>query len=242
MFFRFTPHIVFLYIVVVLLSIVTSLYYFNRSATLRVAEEAARTYMTTLSTVHRYYSKEIVDRALAGGATFAPDYKSYPDRIPFPGTVAMDLGDELEAVDPNLNFSLYSRHPFPWNMERVLDRFERDSLDRFEDGRAETHIQLADLNGRRIIRYAVAVRMKPHCVECHNRPEFANGLVWQVGDLRGARQVSLPFPGPTSFPRSSTSSSSAPASWSAARAWGWCGPSFGAWKEPIGRGPRISSS
>ena len=45
-----------------------------------------------------------------------------------------------------------------------------------------------------VVRYARAMIMKEDCVACHNRPEYGFEGRWKVGDMRGARQVSMPAP------------------------------------------------
>ena len=98
----------------------------------------------------------------------------------------MDMGRELESADRNLSFSLYSRFPFPWNADRKLDSFELASLRVFERGGESAVEEAVGANGTTIIRYAVPVKMKHPCVDCHNQPDFGQERAWQVGDLRGA--------------------------------------------------------
>ncbi len=109
-----------LYIFLVLCAYLAAFYIYVGSFRQQLSVETAKTYLTALTTLHQYYSNEIVHRARAAGAQFAHDYKNYPDRIPFPGTVAVDFGDRLEKVAPQLSFSLYSDYPFPWRRDRVL--------------------------------------------------------------------------------------------------------------------------
>ena len=132
-------------------------------------------------------------RAQLAGAEFAHDYRDHDDRIPFPGTIAMDFGKELRATTPGLDTKLYSYEPFPWREDRLLDRFERDSLAFFQTDPKQPYIRFATLNGTETVRLARAVLMKGDCVACHNRQEFGFERIWQVGDVRGARQVSVPL-------------------------------------------------
>ena len=157
------------------------------------ALEAVQTFEVSITALHQYYSKEIVPRARSAGAEFAHDYRAHGDRIPFPGTIAMDFGEELRAVTPGLDTNLYSRVPFPWRAERVLDAFERASLEFFEKKPGQPYVRFETRDGIETVRLARAVVMKEDCVACHNRREFGFQQVWQTGDVRGARQVSMPL-------------------------------------------------
>ena len=191
--------LVFAYVVFVSALIFGVSAHLSNQARRQIAIESAETFMTSLSAVHSYYSREIVYRALAGGASFDVNYRKYPDRIPFPGTVAVDIGRELEAANPKLRFGLFSDDPFPWNAKRTLDQFERGALREFANGKLDPVLAIVNRDGQSIVRYAVPVHMKKDCVTCHNKPAFNLGKVWNVGELRGARQIAIPLPGPEGF-------------------------------------------
>ncbi len=190
---KYIPLIVFSYIVLVIVIFFGTLSHYLSETSRENSMEIAKTYMEALSTVHKYYSTEITPRAEAAGVVFDSHYKRHVDRLPHPGTVAMELGRELERVDPRLNFNLYSRYPFPWAASRKLDSFENLTLDAFAAGQTKGRVGFDRVNGEDVIRYAVPVTMTESCIECHNRPEFGFERVWELGDLRGARQVSLPL-------------------------------------------------
>ena len=76
---RYTHLLVFAYIVLAIGALLVVVYQYHDEGRRKLALETAETYMTTLATLHRYYAKEIVGRALAGGARFAGNYK---DRRP----------------------------------------------------------------------------------------------------------------------------------------------------------------
>ncbi len=82
--------------------------------------------------------------------------------------------------------TIYNPLPFPWNADRKLDSFELASLRVFERGGESVVEEAVGANGTTIIRYAVPVKMKHPCVDCHNQPDFGQERAWQVGDLRGA--------------------------------------------------------
>lgn len=189
---KLSPVIVFAYIVSVVCLFLAGVYYHYSFGHRETAIATARTYMASIRAVHNYYSEEIIPRAENAGVLFDPQYQDFDDRLPFPGTVAMDLGRALSAADPNLDFSLYSDHPFEWNKDRVLDEFEQESLRLFESGETQEYVKFEGMDGRTLVRLAVPVEMTESCVQCHNQPVFGLGRTWKIGDFRGARQVAVP--------------------------------------------------
>jgi signal transduction histidine kinase len=93
-----------------------------------------------------------------------------------------------------MDTSIYSNDPFPIREDRVLDEFERESLAVLERKPEEDFAQFIVKDGVELIRYARAMHMEEDCVACHNQPEFEFDGLWEIGQFRGARQVSLPIP------------------------------------------------
>jgi signal transduction histidine kinase len=141
-----------------------------------------------------HYSKEIVSRARNAGVKFSADFLAHDDRLPFPATLSTEFGGALRELHPNLGTSLYSRTPFPNRQSRVLDNFEQASLDYLMVNPDKEFYRIETTGGMEVVRYARALTMKPDCVACHNRPEYGFDGRWKAGDIRGARQVSMPVP------------------------------------------------
>ena len=55
--------------------------------------------------------------------------------------------------------------------------------------------RFADVDGRRSLRYATADLMRASCINCHNTHPDTPKNDWQVGDVRGVLEVSLPLDG-----------------------------------------------
>ncbi|MBO6519298.1 MAG: DUF3365 domain-containing protein [Rhodospirillales bacterium] len=181
------------YILIVIAMFGIGAYYYVNSLKVRVATETARSFDSSMVTIQDFYSNEIVPRAKAAGVELAHDYHHRPDVIPFPATFTMDVGTRFERSVKGLNASLYSDTPFPWRQDRVLDDFETMSIEVLRANPDEPFIRVEDHEGRPTVRYASAVTLKESCVACHNQPEYRFGKVWQVGDFRGVRQVSVPL-------------------------------------------------
>jgi signal transduction histidine kinase len=86
----------------------------------------------------------------------------------------------------------YSNFPFPVRDSRKLDSFKQVSLAVLLANPEEGFARFETRNGVETIRYARAMVMRQDCVDCHSRPELGFQGKWKVGDVRGARQVSLP--------------------------------------------------
>lgn len=181
------------YILIVISMFAVGAYYYVNTLKIRVATETARSFDASLVTIQNFYSNEIVPRAKNAGIDLSHDYHQSENTIPFPATFTMDVGNQLGRSVPGLDATLYSRAPFPWRQDRKLDAFEKESLRVLEGGEENTFTRVEDRNGRPTLRYASAVMLGESCVGCHNLPKFRFGKVWQVGDFRGVRQISVPL-------------------------------------------------
>src|SRR5262249_57896148 len=77
-------------------------------------------------TFRSYYSENIVNKVLKGGAFRAShDHKSDDKIIPLPATLLHDLSALLK--DRDTSFSLYSKYPFPDRKDRRLDQFQEEA-------------------------------------------------------------------------------------------------------------------
>ncbi len=175
--------------------LITGGYYYAQSLRRGIAVENARTFLTSIVVLHKYYSKSIVPNAKAAGAGFSINYKSTTDKIPFPATLSNDFGTELQKVSPNLYTNLYSTFPFIWNAGRALDEFEKLSLSTLAQNPNSEFIRFESRGNHEVVRLAIGMTLTKDCLSCHNDPQFNTRRVWKVGDMRGARQVSLPVPG-----------------------------------------------
>lgn len=160
----------------------------------QAAYDTAKSFEQSITALHLYYSKEIVSRARNAGVSFSADFINHPDKLPFPATLSTEFGGALRELHPNLSTSLYSGAPFPNREDRVLDDFEEASLAFLMRNPGKEFYRIDTIDGVEVVRYARALTMKQDCVACHNRPEYGFERRWNVGEFRGARQVSMPVP------------------------------------------------
>lgn len=147
----------------------------------------------SLAELRPLYTSEVVDR-VRGRIEVTHDYEKKAGAIPLPVTLTMKLAQKIARRHSGMEMRLFSGYPFPWRKDGgPQDVFERDALEfllknpekpfyRFEKDRYE----------RLNLRYAVADRMQPKCLSCHNSHPSSPKKDWQTGDVRGVFVISSP--------------------------------------------------
>ncbi len=74
----------------------------------------------------------------------------------------------------------------PVNPDNAPDDFERSSLIKFADGKAEA-IEIEKVNGNYRLRYMAPLTVDSQCLTCHNHQGYS------VGDIRGGMNVTVPM-------------------------------------------------
>ncbi|MFN4281446.1 MAG: ATP-binding protein [Alphaproteobacteria bacterium] len=157
--------------------------------------QSAATLSFAITEFRNFYSSEVVPRAVAGGAIATHDYVQQAGAVPLPITLTMELGRHLSEREAKAAFGIFSDHPFPWRQERALDDFERAALAALDADPSKPYVRFTEIDGKRVLRHAAAIRMGENCVACHDSHPQSPKLDWQVGDLRGAQQVIVPVGG-----------------------------------------------
>jgi diguanylate cyclase (GGDEF)-like protein len=158
-----------------------------------LSEAVARGAQTArqLQTLRAFYSDHVVVPATKSGAVASPGYKADKTSIPPPTTFILDVAEEFKQN--GLIVRLVSPYPWPNRRGRTLDSFESEAwqqLRRDPDGLWRRRDQL---NGREVLRIAVADRMQQSCVNCHNAAADSPKKDWKVGDVRGLIEVVQPI-------------------------------------------------
>lgn len=189
------PHVTICLLIILTMSgFVLSVRYYAEESRKQTAYDTAKSFEHSISALHRYYSQEIVSRAKNAGVELSADFTKYPNKLPFPATLSTEFGGALREMHPNLDTSLYSDAPFLNRQNRVQDDFEKASLAYLSRNPTQEFHRIEVIDGVEVVRYARALIMKEDCVACHNQPEYGFEGRWKVGDMRGARQVSMPVP------------------------------------------------
>jgi hypothetical protein len=160
------------------------------------ALEGAAQQAETLESLNDLYS-EAVDRAMAKGkALVTHDYAARKDALPLPATLTIDLGRLVShRSESGMQVRLYSDYPWKFRKEgHPLDDFEREALRRLRENPDEPVYHFEEYQGRPVLRYAVARRLRESCLSCHNKDTVNSPkLDWKVGDVRGVVEIIRPL-------------------------------------------------
>ncbi len=152
-------------------------------------QAAIRTAKTTAENIdyfRAFYSKQIVQNVLGGNVDVTHEYHGNSSAIPLPATLSIELGDFMRDQDANIDYKIFSDFPFPWRLDRELDRDEIDILQK----RPGDEAVIDTANGD--IRFFSPVVMGETCVSCHNTHAASPKVDWKVGDVRGYQVITLP--------------------------------------------------
>ena len=167
----------------------------QRDLSERATLDSAELYTRALAEFRALYTSEVVERLRETGIEVTHDFRERPGAIPLPATLSMELGKRIGGQDSRATASLYSAYPFPWRRAEggLRDAFRREAwewLSANPDG--EFH-RFEVQDGREVLRYATADRMRPACVDCHNSHAESPKTDWGVGDVRGVLEISYPL-------------------------------------------------
>jgi tRNA A-37 threonylcarbamoyl transferase component Bud32 len=159
------------------------------------ALEGAAQQAETLECLNDLYS-EAVDRAMAKGAKVTHDYATRKDSLPLPATLTIDLAKHIsDRSESGMQVRLYS--DYPWNFRKgghAMDDFEREALRRLRENPDEPVYQFEEYQGRPVLRYATARRLRESCLNCHNHDKVNSPKRdWKVGDVRGVVEIIRPL-------------------------------------------------
>jgi hypothetical protein len=136
----------------------------------------------------------VVSRAVTHGVPVTHDYREVKGAIPLPATLVKELGERINKDRRGADIRLYSDYPFPWRAgSGAADDFERDALAELRYNPDRPYYRFAEMDGIPVMRYAIADRMKPACVACHNSHSDSPKTDWKVGDVRGVLEIIRPL-------------------------------------------------
>jgi methyl-accepting chemotaxis protein len=153
------------------------------------AISSAQDTVRQFKTVRKYYTENVVAKALAKGSmTPTFDHQGKPDAIPLPATMILELS-ELFKKD-GMEMKLYSPFPFPNRAGRKLDQFGEDAWKFLSVNPTKTFYRTENVGGKLVVRVAMADTMSAEaCVNCHNNNTASPKRDWKVGDVRGVLEI-----------------------------------------------------
>jgi len=159
------------------------------------ALEGAAQQAETLECLNDLYS-EAVDKALPKKTVLVThDYADRKDSLPLPATLTIDLGKRIsERSESGMQVRLYSDYPWKFRTNGgPADDFEREALRRLRENPDEPVYTFEEYQGRPVLRYGVARRMRATCLGCHNFDDNSTKKDWKVGDVRGVVEIIRPL-------------------------------------------------
>jgi len=178
------------------ITVILSYVYLQQSSLIEAqATQHAASLSQALGEFRTLYTAEVVERVRARGVEVTHDFQDRDGAIPLPATLSMMLGDSLTKKGAGGRTRLYSPLPFPWARETggLRDEFGRAAWRHFQVSPDEPFYATEVIDGRAMLRYATADRMREGCVGCHNGHPDTPKKDWKVGDVRGVLEVSVPL-------------------------------------------------
>ena len=143
-----------------------------------------------------FYNQHIVPKALNAGLTLTHDHTAEPHGIPLPATVMRSLGEMSIGDQSSSEFRLFSDQPFKFRTanEVTLDEFEQQAVTFLKNNPNQLFTQLITIDNKPFYRVARADIMNhPSCIACHNAHPDSPKQDWQLGDVRGVAQATIPL-------------------------------------------------
>jgi PAS domain S-box-containing protein len=147
-----------------------------------------------LKTFRSYYNQAIVTKITKSG-NMKVDYnhESSPDTVPLPATTIHNLSDRL-TKNQDIKINFFSDYPFPNRADRVLDDFQRNSMEYLRKNPKEFYTKEDIINGKKVFRVAYSdVLVSQNCVNCHNSRVDSPKTDWKIDEVRGVLEVVTPF-------------------------------------------------
>jgi serine/threonine protein kinase len=163
------------------------------------AREGAAQQAEMMVEAHNYFSS-VVESIKQQGYEVSHDPKTRGRAkgvvdIEVPALFAKNLGQQIsDKSAEGVQVRLYSNYPFRSRRNGgPPDDFAREALASLEDQPEEPFWRFEDYQGRPVLRYAVARRMQPSCIDCHNTHPDSPKRDWYVGDVRGVLEIIRPL-------------------------------------------------
>ena len=146
-----------------------------------------------LKKIRSYYTSHVVNKIKNyEEIKINYDYEDKKDTIPLPATLLHDLSKLVAKKE--MNIKLYSDYPFPNRKNRVLDKYEKESLAFLINNPIDIYKKTTIENNKKVFKIAVSdIFYEQSCVTCHNTRSDTPKDNWKLGDVRGVIQITMPF-------------------------------------------------
>jgi diguanylate cyclase (GGDEF)-like protein len=167
------------------------------SASTALAARTATVLASTINQARTSYSKNAVAALRAHpDISVQSQYHEKKFAIPNPATFAIELGEAISDPENGLILHTFSNYPFASRQHNggPQDSFQIAALESLNSNNLvfERIEMIGEIN---VLRHAEAIFMEESCVDCHNNHPDSPKKDWQVGDMRGAVDISIPLGG-----------------------------------------------
>jgi len=157
-----------------------------------VALDDAKAFSNSVAQFRNFYASTIIPAVKLNNVPITHNYLKIPGAVPLPATFAIDFGDQI-SQNNNYHVRLYSDLPFSWREGGGLrDAFEQEAMTFLRENPDSFFTRYDVVDGTKVLRYAVADKLKASCVACHNTYEGTPRTDWKEGDVRGVLEVTRP--------------------------------------------------
>ncbi|MBD3767180.1 MAG: DUF3365 domain-containing protein [Gammaproteobacteria bacterium] len=158
-----------------------------------VAIDDARNFSKSVAEFRNFYANTIIPSLRMHNIPITHDYLKIPGAVPLPATFAIDFSDKI-SQNSEYRVRLYSDMPFSWRENGGLhDEFEKKAMAYLRENPNGFVTSYEVLEGKKVLRYAVADVMQASCVACHNSYPGTPKTDWKEGDVRGVLEVIRPI-------------------------------------------------
>lgn len=158
-----------------------------------VAIDDVRNFSKSVAQFRNFYASTIIPAVSKHNIPITHDYLNIPGAVPLPATFAIDFGKKI-AQNSDYRVKLYSDLPFSWRKDGGLTGdFEKEAMAYLSANPQSFFTRFETLDGKPVLRYAVADVMDASCVGCHNSYPGTPKSDWKVGDVRGVFEVVRPI-------------------------------------------------
>jgi eukaryotic-like serine/threonine-protein kinase len=114
--------------------------------------------------------------------------------MPVPAKFLTDVGQDVSGGETGMLVRHYSDYPFKSRKDGgPKDDLEREALTHLRESPDEPYFRFQEFQGRPVLRYFTARRMRATCVECHNTHPDSTKTDWRTGDVRGVLEIVHPL-------------------------------------------------
>ncbi|MGP2658121.1 ATP-binding protein [Malaciobacter sp. WC5094] len=156
-------------------------------------QQKAQELITNLKKTRAYYTKNVINKIKNNkDITINYNHAENKNTIPLPATLLHDLSVILP--NNNIKIKMYSNYPFPNRKDRVLSKHEKETLSYLVNNPNQIYTKEIKDYSNKFYKVAIAdIFTDMSCVNCHNTRADTPKDDWEIGDVRGVIEVSIPY-------------------------------------------------